>query len=205
MQECGRIESIVRVWEERGTLAPSDLEQITLHCADCHACSKLYSRVLPLLERDARGTRVADSDEPDAGFAERVMQRIGAKAPRKVFTPLSWAAAAAACLLLLAGIGAGVLVYSGGKHTDEVVVHFELDAPGAQSVALVGSFNGWDTSKLPMTDANRDGVWQITVHLKKNSINVYNFVIDGSRWVSDPKSPAQVDDGLGGLSSMLRL
>lgn len=92
-----------------------------------------------------------------------------------------------------------------GTPSNEVVVRFELEAPGAKSVALVGNFTGWDASKLMMSDADRDGVWQISVRLKKDSVATYNFVIDGTRWVPDPRSPAQVEDGFGGQSSVLRL
>jgi hypothetical protein len=56
-----------------------------------------------------------------------------------------------------------------------------------------------------MHDPNRDGVWQVDVRLKRDSINTYNFVIDGKQWIADPRSQAQVDDGFGGKTSVLRL
>ena len=205
MEECVRIERIVRTWEEQGTLAPSDHEQIQAHCATCPACSRRFSMLLAFLERDARGTPVSAIDEPRAGFTEKVMWRIGTAAPRRAFPPVSWVAIAAACLLLFAGIGFAVHWLRNGQPAGEVVVRFELAAPGARSVALVGSFTGWDTTKFPMTDANGDGVWEITVRLKKDSINIYNFVIDGNRWIPDPNAPALVDDGFGGHNSVMRL
>ncbi len=204
-RDCERVERIVRVWEEQGTLPASDHELIKAHCATCTACSRRYTMLLAFLQRDARGTSAAGAEEPGPAFIEKVMQRIGTAVPRKRLPPFAWAALAAACLLIFAGIGSASLWLRSAQRADEVLVHFELVAPGARSVALVGNFAGWDTTKYLMTDANRDGVWQISVRLKKGSLNIYNFVIDGSQWVSDPKSPTQVDDGFGGTSSVLRL
>ena len=53
--------------------------------------------------------------------------------------------------------------------------------------------------------ARRSGTWEITIPLRKGSMYTYDFLVDGQRWIPDPGSRTQVDDGFGGLSSVLRL
>ena len=85
--------------------------------------------------------------------------------------------------------------------TDTVFVHFELAAPQARTVSVAGSFNGWQVGALTMTrDAN--GVWSATVPLPVGE-HRYQFVINGSRWVPDPTAHAEVDDGFGGVNSVI--
>src|SRR5262249_8877306 len=57
----------------------------------------------------------------------------------------------------------------------EQPVQFVLRAPGAGRVALVGDFNGWDTSRSPMRE-ERPGVWSVTLPLKAGR-HVYAFVV----------------------------
>lgn len=203
MNECRRIEMIVAAWEEHGMIPSAELRLVRAHCTTCEACSSRFSALLPLLERDT--AEALESQLPAAGLAERVMDRIHFSSPRRTFPRPVWMAVAAA-LLVTAGVSLSLLARAWtSPRPDEVVVRFELDAPGASSVALVGSFNDWDSSRLPMSDPDHNGVWQVTVRLKKDSLAVYNFVIDGSRWVVDPRSSAQVEDGFGGHSSVMKL
>lgn len=86
-----------------------------------------------------------------------------------------------------------------------IEVHFTLTAPDAHSVSLVGDFTEWDISKIRLQDKDNDGVWEASVRLKKNTVYLYNFVIDGEEWIVDPQSIISVDDGFGGESSLLKL
>lgn len=82
-----------------------------------------------------------------------------------------------------------------------VYVQFRLDAANASSVQLVGSFTGWQPGYELHETA--PGVWSVLVPLKPG-VHDYGFVIDGERWVVDPKAP-QVDDQFGGTNSRLSL
>ncbi len=70
------------------------------------------------------------------------------------------------------------------------------------SVFVAGSFNNWDPSALPMTEAR--GVYSATLELA-SGIYEYKFVIDGV-WTLDPDpSRDWTQNGLGTLNSVLRV
>jgi anti-sigma factor RsiW len=199
---------MLRAWQEGGILAAADLDAVERHCAACAACAacaREFSALLPFVQRDVRGVPVDPSAGPSGTFTDAVMARVGQRAPARSSPQLGWILATAASVVLLAGIGFGAYRLGTGRATGEVLVRFQLAAPGAGSVALVGSFTGWETSKLPMADTNRDGVWEISVRLRKDAVHTYNFLIDGTRWVPDPAAEGQVDDGFGGRSSIVSL
>jgi hypothetical protein len=82
-----------------------------------------------------------------------------------------------------------------------MLVQFRLQAPGAQRVALAGTFTGWHAAvELRQT---APGEWTALVPLAPG-VHDYAFVVDGERWVADPHAP-QVDDDFGGTNSRLSL
>ncbi len=78
------------------------------------------------------------------------------------------------------------------------------NAPEASTVELAAILL-MEPGTYVLKKASVDGMWEVLVPLKKGRVYVYNFVIDGDRWISDPKAAVQVDDGFGGSSSLLRL
>jgi Glycogen recognition site of AMP-activated protein kinase len=83
-----------------------------------------------------------------------------------------------------------------------VLVRFELVAPGAERVALAGSFNEWSDSSIVFTESAAPGVWSATVALPPGRYQ-YLFVVDGTRWIPDPLAHAQVEDEFGQRNSLL--
>jgi hypothetical protein len=81
----------------------------------------------------------------------------------------------------------------------DTVVKFVYLAPKADKVFLVGDFNGWDTTKTPLSRAN-DGSWSVTIPLASGR-HLYGFVVDGS-WSTDPHAPLAPDDGFGHANSV---
>lgn len=76
-----------------------------------------------------------------------------------------------------------------GRH----LVTFRLRPPApCERVFLAGDFSGWDPQGIAMTDADGDGVFEVTVPLAPGR-HLYKFVLDGQRWVADPENP--VTDG----------
>lgn len=85
------------------------------------------------------------------------------------------------------------------------VTRFMLIAPGAKHVALVGDFNGWDHGATPLTavaSSGSGGVWTVDLHLTPGRYT-YAFLVDGKRWVADPRAPRALGDDFGRPSSML--
>lgn len=85
------------------------------------------------------------------------------------------------------------------RQGDGVVFYF-LD-PLARSVALVGDFNRWDTSKTPFA-REPNGLWKVAVPLEPGLVK-YKFYVDGERWIEDPNNWMKIDDGYGGFASVL--
>lgn len=83
----------------------------------------------------------------------------------------------------------------------KLYVQFRLEAPGASTVAVSGSFTGWKPD-YELTEV-APGVWSIMVPLSPGVYD-YNFVVDGQQMVVDPYAP-RVADSFGGSNSRLFL
>ena len=72
-------------------------------------------------------------------------------------------------------------------------IQFELRLPsGAAKVAVVGDFNGWDTTATPMQKSRSNGEWSAKITLLPGR-HVYAYIVNGEKWVVDPLAP-QVSD-----------
>lgn len=81
---------------------------------------------------------------------------------------------------------------------------FRLRAPsGTRTVAVAGTFNAWSRTANALSDADGDGVWEARVPLPDGESR-YQFVLDDATWTSDPENPDKVDDGYGGMHSVVR-
>lgn len=70
-------------------------------------------------------------------------------------------------------------------------VTFALSAPSAARVALIGDFNDWNPEANPLRRGK--GQWSVTLKLKPGRYR-YSFVVDGSSWRADPRTPPAEDD-----------
>lgn len=70
----------------------------------------------------------------------------------------------------------------------------------ARSVAVVGSFNDWDTTRNVLTRSS-DSVWSGTIKLPPGRYE-YQLVVDGE-WVPDPNAQHTADSDFGGANSVL--
>jgi 1,4-alpha-glucan branching enzyme len=83
----------------------------------------------------------------------------------------------------------------------EVPVRFSIVAPGAASVAIVGDFNHWNPTSLPL-QRSRDGrTWQVEVRLPLGRYT-YAFLVDG-KVAPDPSAPRDAGDDFGTPNSIL--
>lgn len=81
-------------------------------------------------------------------------------------------------------------------------VQFVLVAPRATRVTLVGDFNGWDAAATPMQQGGAKDAWSVTIPLA-SGWHAYAFVVDGARWVHDPRAPLAPSDEFGGPRSVV--
>ena len=213
MMNCGMAGDYIDAWE-KGEPYPlgSSLEEFRAHLESCPICVREFGYLLPFVERDARIAGAASSEERVEGEANVVPADFAATVMRKIeiaekhswmprVRPALVVAAAAAVFIL--GLGFGI--YFGTRKTDTVNVRFVLYAPDASVVELAGDFSSWNPNEYRLRKTAASGQWEVLVPLKKGRVYVYNFVIDGDRWIEDPNAAVKVDDGFGGSSSLLRL
>ncbi len=92
---------------------------------------------------------------------------------------------------------------TGERATLRVPVQFVLDAREAASATtlhVVGDFNDWDVNAAPMTLEN--DVWSTSLPITQGR-HVYAFVVDGERWIADPRAPQTKDADFGRPTSVV--
>ncbi len=79
-------------------------------------------------------------------------------------------------------------------------MEFMLDVPSARSVAVAGTFNGWDVKRTPLS-RGPNGTWKATVWLPAGRYE-YRFIADG-QWMSDPRAKESVKNAFGSTNSIV--
>lgn len=205
-------------------------EDVSVHIRSCPECrARVEAGMIMAGERPApvppsdlakrTKTRIRDR----ARFAEvsrdaAITQSTATGAPRGPRRKVLRLAASAAVLVVavMVGIligralpdaapGLGAHVASESNPPTVVRVEFRLEAPRASEVAVVGDWNGWDAEANPLRDTDGDGVWETTVTLRPGEEYQYQFLVDDETWMPDPSSPLTVDDGFGGMNSVLNI
>lgn len=132
--------------------------------------------------------------------------------PIRVPVPPALALAAGAALALLVFVwrgerasggpaGAGGVVHPASLEApsaaseSRVYVELRFKAPGASSVAVAGDFDNWQPT-IALRDPDGDGMWTGLVPMSPG-VHQYMFVVDGTKWVTDPGALRHVDDGFG--------
>lgn len=121
---------------------------------------------------------------------------------------LVWIACAlcAAWPVMMAGCFGGAPAGSvgGGLEIVEGGVVFRYYDPKAERVNLVGDFNNWSPRADAMVDENDDGEWTLFYDLPPG-VYEYKYVVNGTRWIADPRNPDRVSDGFEGYNSIVRV
>lgn len=168
--------------------------------------------------------RVApEAEERQSGWLERVRREL--VRPRTlVWRPvhaLAGAAVAAAVALLVVGLPTGDAAREGRERLAEagpaeeveaaapweaesVLVRFVFEDQGAESVAVAGDFSRWEPVPLARRWSEGRLIWTGVVAIPRGE-HRYMFVVDGSRWVTDPLATAVRDDGFGNRNAILSL
>jgi len=95
----------------------------------------------------------------------------------------------------------GTAVVSSSASAERETVRFELAAPTASHVALVGSFNEWNPVATPLQRDPSTGKWIVSLRLPPGR-HVYAFVVDGDV-TADPAAPRAADDDFGSANSVV--
>ena len=82
-----------------------------------------------------------------------------------------------------------------------VPVQFVLDLPSAASVSVVGDFNDWTIDQAPMQKF-ASGAWSVTIPVKPGR-HEYAFVVDGKKWMADPRAAKARDNDFGKPGSVI--
>jgi len=82
------------------------------------------------------------------------------------------------------------------------LVRLMFDAPGARRVAVAGDFNRWDADATLLTLEEGSRRWSVTLALRDGE-HRYAFVVDGTRWVPDPRAARSARAENGRIYSLL--
>lgn len=88
-----------------------------------------------------------------------------------------------------------------GEHGGQSTVRFVFVAPYASRVSLVGDFNRWNPTAMPMRRSSDGRAWLLDVPLAPGR-HVYSFIVDGDL-APDPAAPRAGDDDFGVPSSVV--
>ncbi len=83
-------------------------------------------------------------------------------------------------------------------------LQFSLYAPQARSVALIGDFNGWGSTTKVRLVPSGNGMWSVVVPLPAGRYQ-YAFLVNGERWVTDPRAEQHVKDDFGRQNAVVTI
>lgn len=166
-------------------------------------------RVEPAFEARLLAAVRAATDRGEVAWAHRSLlhRRLGwlTKPRRLMLSPLGALALAAGFAAVVAASTLAIANERAARpFSEHQLVQFAIAAPQAKAVALVGDFNAWNASTIPMTKGAVDGLWMATVPLAAGSYQ-YAFVLDGATWTADPASALTLEDEFGTPSSLIRI
>jgi hypothetical protein len=161
----------------------------------------------------AAAARMLRTDVPvRPEWREALLARVEADSRRSA-EPRVWrlrpvvAIAAGVVLILLGAAGARLLPDGPGARLSGAVVapaavRFVFVAPSAGNVSVVGDFNQWNPSAIPLRRLS-DGTWIADVPLAPGRY-AYAFVVDG-RLEPDPSAPRAADGDFGVANSIIMI
>jgi hypothetical protein len=144
----------------------------------------------------ARRVMTALPDAPDRSWADLIL-RFWPEGGRWWLPALAGAAAA-----LLAVVSIRLPVQR--TEPERIAVHFELHAPAAQTVELLGDFTGWKSEAIRLTGPDASGHWTADVKLPAGR-HEYIFLVDGRQWQTDPRADVRRADGFGRENAVVEL
>lgn len=164
-------------------------EIIKNHISTCKECLKYYNFWLIFTKSSIKSAPAELKNK----ILERLPYYLHQDAKNKFFRFLV-PAAITVCILVIFSV---LLII---KKDKPVPVSFVFEYPGANKIALVGDFTGWQKDKIFLSRKN--GIWTVTVHLKPGRYQ-YVFIVDDEKIFPDPKADFWVNDGFGSVNSVI--
>ncbi len=203
---CGRFE---RYWAQAqdGTLDPQRRMALDRHLETCARCAGLVDA---LEELDAALDEVVNEPSaPPPSLGMRI--RAGLEDVRPLpLRPrgMPWLRPLVAGAMVVAAFVLGVLArelhqlnqWLRAERGQEVVIEFH--SPHARDVRLVGDFNAWGREEAPVEVIRSGDRWVFRLTLEPGRYR-YAFVVDGRKWLPDPRAAGIIPDGFGGRNSVL--
>lgn len=84
----------------------------------------------------------------------------------------------------------------------DIEVDFEFEDAEAEKVSIVGTFNDWNKDATPLT--KEGNVWKCTLNLKPGKYE-YQFVVNDTDWLVDPKSDNNVKNKYEGMNTVIEI
>ena len=176
---------------------------LSSHAENCPECRKRLHSASSLVGAQCEFDKLA---KPSPFLAARINESLTGLKPAARGRLVMYSSLAAALAIVLIAVGLIIGPFRGSNGADvELLVKFTLEAPAAKRVHVVGDWNDWNSTANPLRDDNSDGVWEADIKLELGREYRYQFFIDDSEWVADPKAPLKIDDGFGGQNSILRI
>ncbi len=208
-------------WQANGRISRHQMEELEEFVDSQQGGADDLRPLLVLLARDAeepdfveKKPAIPMSDHNPADFTERVMQQVKwmRKPAKRRISAGRVAASVGLAAALTVAVGVWHLVRENtpampvaeNQVSESLVVRFELVAPEASTVSLVGDFNDWD-AKSHTLKRLEDGTWVIDMKLRRGEFYSYNFLVDKEMWVPDPQADYQISDPFGGRKSVMSL
>lgn len=97
-------------------------------------------------------------------------------------------------------LACALLAWLQSAEVDHLFVYRASEA--LHHVSVAGSFDGWNKDADAMELAPDGVTWSKHVLLKPGAYQ-YKFVLNGDRWITDPKAEKSIDDGTGNTNSLI--
>jgi len=100
--------------------------------------------------------------------------------------------------------GPQMIIRQRGSKPSTVLVTFQMPASiWAETIYLVGDFNGWNRQSHELTRSRDNDSWEITLELEKEKVYQFRYLIDGINWQNDWNADRYVPNPFGGDNSVL--
>ncbi len=73
----------------------------------------------------------------------------------------------------------------------------------ADSIALVGEFNGWNAHSHPLQQTRDDGEWHTSLILEANRAYRFRYLVNGEEWMDDDHADSYEPNPFGGFDSVI--